>query len=55
MIKKEIPNYHALQHREELTHFSLVFHFYIPWKRLNSKGCLIFSGGMEMDYWNKIS
>ena len=31
-----------------------MFHFYIPWKRKNTKGFLMFSGGIEMENWAKM-
>ena len=31
-----------------LTHFSLMSHFYTPWKRQKTIGFLLFSGGIEM-------
>ena len=37
-----------------LTHFSPVSHFYIPWKRQETKGFLTFSGGIEMWHWTKM-
>ena len=30
-------------------------HFYTPWKRQKTKGFLTFSGGIEMEYWVKMS
>ena len=37
----------------ELTHFSPMFHFCIPWKRQKTEGFLTFSGGIEMEHWAK--
>ena len=37
-----------------LTHFSLVSHFYTPWKRQKTKAFLTFSGGIEMWHWTKM-
>ena len=34
-----------------LTHFSLMFHSYTPWKRKKIKGFLTFPGGIEMEHW----
>ena len=38
----------------EITHFSPVSHFYIPWKRQTTFGFLTFSGGIEMRHWTKM-
>ena len=32
-----------------------MFHFYTPWKRQKTKGFLMFSGGMEVEYLLKMS
>ena len=37
-----------------LTHFSLVSHFYTPWKRQKTFGFLTFSGGIEIWHWTKM-
>ena len=37
-----------------LTHFSLVPHFYTPWKRQKTEGFLTFSGSIEMWHWTKM-
>ena len=37
-----------------LTHFSLMSHFYTPWKRQKIIGFPTFSGGIEMWHWVKI-
>ena len=38
-----------------LNHFSTMWHFYTPWKRKKTKGFLMFSEGIEMEHWAKIS
>ena len=38
-----------------LTHFSPVSHFYTPWKRQKTYGFLMFSGGIEIWHWTKMS
>ena len=38
-----------------LSHFDLMFHFYTSWKRQGTFGFLIFSGGIGMEHWAKIS
>ena len=37
-----------------LNHFSLVFHFYTPWKRQKIEGFLTFPRGVEKGYWAKL-
>ena len=39
----------------KLTYFKPVFHLYTPWKRQKTKGFLVFSGGIEMEHWAKIT
>ena len=36
------------------THFRLMFHFYIPWKRLKTNGFLAFTESIDMEHWAKI-
>ena len=36
------------------TQFSPLFHFYTPWKCQNPFGFRTFSGGKEMEYWDKM-
>ena len=40
------------QHR--LTHFQLMLHCYIHWKHQNPRSFLVFSGGIEEEYWLKM-
>ena len=40
---------------QSLTHISPMLHFYNPWKCQKTIGFLMFSGGMEMWYWTKMS
>ena len=37
-----------------LTHFSLMFYFYTPWKRQKTKSIPMFSGGIKKEYLAKI-
>ena len=37
-----------------LTHFKPMFHFYTPWKQ-KTGGFLMFSGGIEVEHWLKMS
>ena len=37
-----------------LTHFQLMFHFYISWKHQKTGGFLMFLGGIEVEHWLKI-
>ena len=34
-----------------LTHFQPIFHFYTPWKHQKPSDFLMFSGGIEVEYW----
>ena len=43
-----------LKDKNDLTHFSPVFHFYTPWKRQETKGSVTYSGGIEMEHWAKM-
>ena len=36
-----------------LTHFSPMLHFYTSWKHQKAFGFLIFSGGIEMEFYRK--
>ena len=38
----------------ELTHFSPMLHFHTSWKRQETIGFLMFSGGIEMWHWSKM-
>ena len=38
---------------EILTHFSLMFNFSTPWKRQKTFSFLSFSGGTEIEHWDK--
>ena len=42
-----------MKHKKELTHFQPMFHFHTPWKYQKTEGCLIFSGGIEVEHWLK--
>ena len=37
-----------------LTHFQLMLHIYTPWKHPKTYGFLVFSGGIEEEYWLKM-
>ena len=42
-----------LNNCENLTLFTPMSHFYIPWKRYKTFGFLTFSGGTEIGHWRE--
>ena len=51
---KKTLHCHFQRSRFLSTHFSLMYHFYIPWKRQKTKGFLTFSRGIEMEHWGNM-
>ena len=54
LFQKSTKSIVCLPAKSSLTHFSLVSHFYTPWKRQKTKGFLTLSGDIEMWHWTKM-